>query len=71
MKNKIIAYVVSVGLLIIAFFIPPQGEIHPSVLIATSIIIFGWEFLFGKTIKKIDIDKEGIHMETFNKDLDV
>ena len=71
MRNKILAYIISVILLIVAFFLPPQGEIHPSVLIATSIIIFGYEFLFGKTIKKIDIDKEGIHLETFEKDMDV
>lgn len=71
MKKKIIAYTISVLLMIISFILPPTGSIDPSVLMASGIVIFGYEFLFGKTIKKIDIDKEGIHMETFEKDMDV
>lgn len=69
-KAKFITYIVSIGLLIASFIVPPTGEIHPSVLIGTSIVIFGYEFLFGKTIKKIDIDRDGVHMETFDKDMD-
>lgn len=70
-KAKLVTYFISICLMIASFILPPTGEIHPSVLVATSIVIFGYEFLFGKTVKSIDISKDGVHMETFDKDKDV
>lgn len=71
MKKKIIAYTISVLLMIVSFILPPTGSIDPSVLMASGIVIFGYEWLFGKTIKTISITKEGVKVETFNKDMDV
>lgn len=71
MKKKILAYAISIILMIISFVLPPTGKIDPSVLMASSLIIFGYEWLFGKTVKSINITKEGIKVETFDKDKDV
>lgn len=71
MKKKIIAYSIAVSLMVVSFFLPPQGVIDNSVLFASGIIIFGFEWLFGKTIKSISITKEGVKVETHNKDMDV
>lgn len=65
--RKLIAYGISVALLIASFVIPPMGVIHPSVLMASSIIIAGYEWLFGHSIKSINIDKSGVHIETYDK----
>lgn len=71
MKKKILAYTISVLLMIISFILPPTGSIDPSVLMGSGVIIFGYEWLFGKTIKTISITKEGVKVETFEKDMDV
>lgn len=71
MKQKVISYAVAILLMIVSFFIPPMGVIDNSVLFASGIIIFGYEWLFGKTVKSISITKEGIKVETFDKDKDV
>ena len=65
--RKIIVYCVAVGLMITSFILPPTGQIDPSVLMGTSILIMGYEWLFGHSIKSVNIDKTGIHIETFNK----
>lgn len=71
MKKKITAYVIAIILMVVSFILPPTGVIDNSVLLASGIIIFGYEWLFGKTIKSFNITKEGIHVETFEKDMDV
>lgn len=71
MKKKICAYSIAVLLMVISFFLPPQGVIDNSVLFASGIIIFGFEFCFGKTVKTFNITREGIKIETFDKDKDV
>lgn len=63
MKKKLIAYSISVILMIVSFFLPPTGQIDPSVLMAASIIIGGYEWLFGSNIKSIEITKEGLRFE--------
>lgn len=71
MKQKVISYAVAILLMIVSFFLPPMGVIDNSVLFAAGIIIFGYEWLFGKTVKSISISKEGVKVETFDKDKDV
>ena len=65
--RKIIVYCVAAGLMITSFILPPTGQIDPSVLMGTSILIMGYEWIFGHSIKSVNIDKTGIHIETFNK----
>ena len=65
--RKIIVYCIAVGLMITSFILPPTGQIDPSALMGTSILIMGYEWLFGHSIKSVNIDKTGIHIETFNK----
>lgn len=65
--RKILVYCVAGGLMIASFILPPTGQIDPSVLMGTSILIMGYELLFGHSIKSVNIDKTGVHIETFNK----
>lgn len=67
MVKKIIVYSISVILILVSFYLPPVGVIHPSVLMAVGLLIGGYEWLFGHSIKSIDIDKNGIHIESFDK----
>lgn len=62
--RKGIVYGISVILMVVSFFLPPLGVIDPSVLMATAILIAGHEWLYGHSIKSINIDKSGIHIET-------
>lgn len=64
--KAIITYSIAVILLVVAYFLPPQGEISSSVLIASSIIIGGFQLMFGHSIKEISIDKNGVHISTHN-----
>lgn len=68
--RKIIVYCICVILVITSFILPPTGQIDPSVLMAISILLAGYEWIFGKTIKNIKIDKEGLNVETFEKNND-
>lgn len=68
--RKIIVYGICVILVITSFILPPTGQIDPSVLMAISILLAGYEWIFGKTIKNIKIDKEGLNVETFEKNND-
>lgn len=68
--RKIIIYGICVILVITSFILPPTGQIDPSVLMAISILLAGYEWIFGKTIKNIKIDKEGLNVETFEKNND-
>lgn len=65
-KNKIglFVYFIAVILIVAGFLLPPQGQIDPSVLIASGILIGGFQLLFGHSIKFIDINGSGIHIET-------
>lgn len=65
--RKIIVYCVAAGLMITSFILPPTGQIDPSVLMGTSILVASYEWLFGHSIKSINIDKTGIHIESFGK----
>ena len=56
-----------IAIMITSFILPPTGQIDPSVLMGTSILIMGYEWLFGHSIKSVNIDKTGIHIETFHK----
>lgn len=62
--RKILVYIIAVVLIIASFILPPMGTVDPSVLMASGIIIGGYEWLFGHSIKSIHIDKTGIHIET-------
>ena len=64
---KIFAYLVSVVLLVVAFFTPPQAVIDSSVYISVSIMIGGAALLFGKGIKSIHISKTGVEIESFEE----
>lgn len=66
--RKIFVYVISMILIIASFICPPTGEIDPSVLMGVGLLIGGYEWLFGHSIKSINIDKTGIHIETYKKD---
>lgn len=63
MVKKLIVYGIAVILMVVSFFLPPTGQIDPSVLMAASIIIGGYEWLFGNNIKSIEITKEGLKFE--------
>lgn len=65
--RKIIVYIIATALMTASFILPPTGQIDPSVLMGTSILIMGYEWLFGHSIKSVNIDKTGVHIETFNK----
>lgn len=61
-----IAYVIAILLLSISFFLPPEGVIDSSALIASSILLAGQQLIWGNKIKEFTIDKTGLHM--INKD---
>lgn len=61
---KFIIYLIAVILIVVSFFLPPQGIIDPSALLGSGLIIFGWEWMFGTKIKSFTIDSSGIHVET-------
>lgn len=63
--RKTLVYLLAAGLMVGSFFCPPQGIIDPSVLMGTSILVASYEWLFGHSIKTVDIDKSGIHIETW------
>lgn len=63
MVKKLIVYGIAVILMVVSFFLPPTGQIDPTVLMAASIIIGGYEWLFGSNIKSIEITKEGLKFE--------
>lgn len=65
--KKIIVYCISTALIVASFLLPPLGVVDPSVLMATGLLIGGYEWLFGHSIKKIDIDSSGVHFETHEK----
>lgn len=62
-----IAYLVSIVLMVVSFYLPPQGTIDPSVLFAAGILIAGYQLIWGHSIKEINIDKSGIHIVTHDK----
>lgn len=62
-KKGLIAYAISVILLIASFIIPPTGVVDDSVLVASSIIIGGYQLLFGTSLKSIKLNKEGLEIE--------
>lgn len=66
--RKIFVYVISTVLIITSFILPPTGEIDPSVLLAVGLLIGGYEWLFGHSVKSVNIDKTGIHIETYKID---
>lgn len=68
MKMKLATYSISVILIIVSFVLPPQGQIDSSVLMAVGLLIGGYEWLFGTSIRNIDIDKNGIHIESFKNE---
>ena len=61
---KIFCYLVAAGLLIGGFIAPPTGEIHPSVLTASGLLLAGWQLLFGKGLRSIHLDKNGLTIKT-------
>lgn len=65
--KKLIVYTISVILIIASFILPPLGVIDPTVLMAVGLLIGGYEWLFGHSIKSVNIDRNGIHIETFEK----
>lgn len=65
--KKLIVYTISVILIIASFILPPLGVIDPTVLMAVGLLIGGYEWLFGHSIKSVSIDRNGIHIETFEK----
>lgn len=67
--KKIIVYIISVALVITSFILPPTGQVDPTVLFAVGLLIGGYEWLFGHSIKSIDINKDGIHFDTHTDDL--
>lgn len=58
-------YFCAMLLVIVGFVLPPPGIIDGSVLIATGILLSGYQLIFGKSIKSITIGKEGLVIETF------
>lgn len=67
MIKALITYGISVALMITSFFLPPLGIIDNSVLLAAGILIGGYQLMFGHSIKEINIDRNGIHIETHDK----
>ena len=65
--KKIVVYIIAVALIITSFIVPPPGVVDPSSLYASALIIGGYEWLFGHSIKSVHIDKTGIHIETHDK----
>lgn len=65
--RKIVVYIIAVAIIITSFIIPPPGVVDPSALCSASLIIGGYEWLFGHSIKSMHIDKTGIHIETHDK----
>lgn len=65
--RKIFVYLIAVSLMVASFILPPEGQIDPSVLMGVSILIAGYEMLFGHSIKAVNIDRTGIHIETHNE----
>ena len=57
---KIIAYFISALLIVVGFVMPPIGVIDNSVLIASGLLMAGYQLLFGDNIWSIHIDKNGI-----------
>lgn len=51
--------------MLVSFYLPPTGQIDPSVLMGVGLLIFGYEFLFGSGIKSFDITKDGLHFEKY------
>ena len=60
---KLVSYFISVALIIASFMLPPTGEISPSVLMATGLLLGGYELIFGTSIRVLHIDKTGVHIE--------
>lgn len=60
----ILVYICAALLIIISFFLPPQGIVDPSAMCGAGILLGGWQLLFGHNIKSIHIDKTGIHIDT-------
>ena len=65
--KKIVVYIIAVALIITSFIVTPPGVVDPSSLCASALIIGGYEWLFGHSIKSVHIDKTGIHIETHDK----
>ena len=42
-----ISLIIAIGLMVTGFFIPPQGQVHPSVLEATGILFLWPALAFG------------------------
>ena len=57
---KIIAYFISALLIVAGFIMPPLGVIDNSVLIASGLLLGGYQLLFGDSVWSIHIDKNGI-----------
>lgn len=67
MIKKCIVYIISVVMMLVSFYLPPTGQIDPSVILSVGVMLFGYELLFGNGIKSFDITKEGIHFEKYTK----
>lgn len=65
--KKIVVYIIAIALIITSFIVPPPGVVDPSALCSSALIIGGYEWLFGHSIKSVHIDKTGIHIETHDK----
>ena len=67
---KIIAYFISALLIIVGFIMPPMGIIDNSVLIASGLLMGGYQLLFGDNIWSIHIDKSGIDINKQKKEIE-
>lgn len=62
--------IVGVALLVISLYIPPQGEIHPSVLAASGEVftfggaLFGIKLNFDRRMREYDIEMERLRRES-------
>lgn len=65
--KELIIYGIAVVLIVASFFIPPLGVIDNSVLMAAGIMIAGYQLMFGHSIKEITLDRNGLHIETYDK----
>lgn len=64
MKKALLCYGIATILIVTSFFLPPLGIIDNSVLMASGILIAGYQMLFGHNIKTIRLSKEGLEIET-------
>lgn len=66
--GKICVYSISLALIIISFILPPKGQIDPTVIFSTGMMLGFFEIYFGNSIKHLQISKDGVDIEVDDED---